>query len=77
VAAILDDPAYEAGDVVNRLRLADDVRLLAATQGQTVSIGDRDGENAIDVASDQRFIRSLNRLGVVSLAPGSVAEGNG
>src|SRR6266568_5166839 len=72
VAAMIDDPSYETGDVETRLqtrlRLADDVLLLAATQRQTVSIGDRDGENAINVASDERFIKSLNRLGVVSLA---------
>ena len=81
VAAMLDDPPYESGDVetrlVNRLRLADDIRLIRATQGQPVSIGDRDGENVINVASDQRFITSLSRLGVVSLAPGSVGEGIG
>ena len=81
VAAMVDDPSYESGDVetrlLTRLRLADDVLLLAATQHQTVSIGDRDGENVINVASDERFIKSLDHLGVVSLAPGSVAEGNG
>jgi hypothetical protein len=81
VAALLDDPSYESGDVktrlLTRLRLADDVLLLATTQRQTVSIGDRDGENVINVASDERFIKSLDRLGVVSLAPGSVAEGDG
>ena len=80
VAAMLDDPEYENGDVearlMNRLRLADDIRLLGATHDQTISIGDRDGDHAINVASDQRFIRSLNRLGVVSLAPGSVGEDN-
>ena len=72
LAAILDDPDYESGDVetrfATRLRLADDLVLLALTeQQQTLLISDRDAERTINVASDERFIRSLDRLGLVSL----------
>jgi hypothetical protein len=74
VAAMLDDPAYESGDVearlVNRLRLADELVLLARIDNQpSVLIGDRDAELTINVASDERFIRSLDRLSLVSLEP--------
>jgi hypothetical protein len=73
VAAMLDDPAYESGDVetrlLNRLRLADDIRLLAAVDGRELKVADRDGPNAVNVASDEPFIRSLDRLGFVSLEP--------
>ena len=74
VAAILDDPDYENGDLesrlATRLRLADDLVLLAMTeQRQTVLVSDRDADQTINVASDERFIRSLDRLGLVSLEP--------
>src|SRR5207245_4574159 len=46
VAALLDDPAYESGNVetrlVNRLRLADDIRLLAGVNGQDLKVADHD-----------------------------------
>ena len=74
VAAILDDPDYENGDMesrlATRLRLADDLVLLAmAERQQTVLVSDRDADQTINVASDERFIRSLDRLGLVSLEP--------
>ena len=74
VAAVLDDPDYENGNVESRLaarlRLADDLVLLAMTeQEQSVLVSDRDTDQAINVASDERFIRSLDRLGLVSLEP--------
>ena len=74
VAAILDDPDYESGDLesrlATRLRLADDLVLLALTeQQQSILVSDRDAEQTINVASDERFIRSLDRLGLVSLEP--------
>ena len=74
VAAMLDDPAYESGDVetrlLNRLRLADELVLLARIENEpSLLIGDRDADLTINVASDERFIRSLDRLGVVSLEP--------
>jgi hypothetical protein len=73
VAAMLDDPAYESGDVetrlVNRLRLADELVLLARIENEpSLLIGDRDADLTINVASDERLIRSLDRLGLVSLA---------
>jgi hypothetical protein len=74
VAAVLDDPDYENGDLesrlATRLRLADDLVLLAMVQQQqTVLVSDRDADLTINVASDERFIRSLDRLGLVSLEP--------
>lgn len=80
VAALLDDPAYESGDVearlVNRLRLADELVLLARIENEpSLLIGDRDADLTINVASDERFIRSLDRLGLVSLEPTLSAGG--
>jgi hypothetical protein len=74
VAAMLDDPAYESRDVetrlVNRLRLADELVLLARIENEpSLLIGDRDAALTINVASDERFMRSLDRLGLVSLEP--------
>ena len=74
VAAVLDDPDYENGDLesrlTTRLRLADDLVLLAKVQQQQpVLVSDRDAKQTINVASDERFIRSLDRLGLVSVEP--------
>ena len=73
VAALLDEPDYELADVetrlVARLRIADDIRLLAAVDGQQLTVADRDATNAINIASDEPFIRSLHRIGFVSLDP--------
>ena len=80
VAAMLDDPAYESGDVetrlLNRLRLADELVLLARIENEpSLLIGDRDADLTINVASDERFIRSLDRLSLVSLEPTLSAGG--
>lgn len=73
VAALLNDPGYEQATVearlLARLRLADDSRLLASLSGQELTVGDRDSPGTINVASDEPFIRSLNRAGFVSLPP--------
>jgi len=74
VAAMLDDPTYESGDVetrlVTRLRLADELVLLARIENQpSMLIGDKDADQTINVASDERFIRSLDRLSLASLEP--------
>ena len=74
VAAMLDDPTYESGDVetrlVNRLRLADELVLLARIENQPgMLIGNKDADQTINVASDERFIRSLDRLSLASLDP--------
>ena len=79
VAAILDDPGYEAEGLerrlMHRLRIADDVVLLAEVAGEPkVSVSDRDGERTLNVSSDQRFIRSLDRLGYVSLDAALLAD---
>jgi hypothetical protein len=80
VAAMLDDSEYESGDVeirlVNRLRLADELVLLAQIANETsLLIGDRDADLTINIASDERFIRSLDRLGLLSLEPTLSAGG--
>jgi len=80
VAAMLDDPAYESGDVetllLNRLRLADELVLLARIDNKpSALVGDKDADQTINVASDERFIRSLDRLGLVSLEPTLSAGG--
>jgi len=73
VAALLDDPDYErarvAARLMARLRLADDARLLAEVDGRTLAVADRDAPDTINVASDEPLIRSLDRLGLVSLPP--------
>ena len=78
VAAILDDPDYETSDVetrlVNRLRLADDIALMGQIDGANLSIGDRDGPETINVATDESFIHSLGRLGFISLGPSSTQK---
>ena len=70
LAALLDDPGYEQetteGRLVTRLRLADDVKLLAGVSGEALSVTDHDGAT-INVASDESFIRCLDRIGFVSL----------
>jgi hypothetical protein len=78
VAAILDDPSYETANaetrLVHRLRIADDVRLIAEVEGSLLSVSDHDAINVINIASDEPFIRSLNRLGFLSLEPGLMPE---
>ncbi|MDQ6944676.1 MAG: hypothetical protein M3256_00045 [Actinomycetota bacterium] len=78
VAALLDDPAYEAADpqsrLAERLRLANDIALLAELDGRRVEISDRDGPEAIVIASDEALLHSLDRLGFVSLPPGARKE---
>lgn len=73
VAAILDDPDYETRDaesrLVSRLRMADDINLIAGLGGRGFAVADRDAADTINVASDEPLIRSLDRIGVVSLDP--------
>jgi hypothetical protein len=73
VAAILDDPTYETAGLedrlVERLRLADDVKLLAAIEDRTLTITDRDKPHTVNISSDEPFLRSLDVLGFVSLEP--------
>jgi len=75
VAALLDDAGYEhlepAPRLGLRLRLADDVRVLGEVAGRTYQVADRDGPATINVASDEPFIRSLERIGFVALSQGS------
>ena len=72
VAALLDDPGYETetpqARLLARLRIANDVALLAELEGQRIDVFDVDGPDRITIASDEPLLRSLDRLGVVSLA---------
>jgi hypothetical protein len=54
---------------VNRLRIADDARLIAEADGHHLAVADNDAAGTINIASDEAFIRSLDRLGFVSLDP--------
>ena len=73
VAALLDDPAYETAGIAERLqqrlRMAGDVALLSEAEGNHLVVSDRDDQASINVHSDEEFIRSLERVGFVSLAP--------
>jgi hypothetical protein len=74
VAALLEDPGYELADpetrLVHRLRLAHDVALIAQALGRPrPAIADLDAPATINVSSDEPLIRSLHRLGFVSLEP--------
>jgi hypothetical protein len=78
VAALLDDPGYETEEpqtrLVARLRIANDVALLAELEGRGLAVSDLEGQDVITVASDEPLLRSLDRLGVVSLARASAEE---
>src|ERR1700694_1502371 len=61
VAAMLDDPAYESGDVEarlgNRLRLADELVLLARIDNQpSLLIGDMDADQTNNAAPGRPMI---------------------
>ncbi len=77
---MLDDPAYESmgpeDRLVERLRLADDVKLLAAMDDRTLTVADRNGPETVNIGSDEPFLRSLDALGFVSLEPGLKEEPN-
>lgn len=80
VAALLDDAGYETADAAarlgQRLRLANDVHLLAQLQDKQIRVTDRDEASAINVSSDEAFLRSLHRLEFVSLVPSLVDPRN-
>jgi hypothetical protein len=73
VAALLDDPDYESATVQqrleDRLRTAGDLVLLADVDGRKLDVSDRDGPATINVHTDEEFIRSLERVGFLSLPP--------
>jgi hypothetical protein len=75
VGALLDDPAYEVAEpqarLVERLRIANDVALLAAIEGRRLQVSDREGPDTIVVASDEPLLHSLDQFGFVSLAAAS------
>jgi ribosomal protein L37AE/L43A len=53
--------------LASRRRFADDIVLIAKVNGRKLSVADRDRAETINVASDESFIHSLDRLGFVSL----------
>lgn len=73
VAAVLDDPEYETAAVEirleRRLRMANDLELLATVEGRKLQVSDRDRADAINVHGDEEFIRSLERIGFLALPP--------
>ena len=78
VAGMLDEPGYEIADaetrLVNRLRLAEDIALVAELEGRRLQISERSSPDTIDISSDEPFVRSLHSLGVVSLEIGLTHE---
>ena len=74
VAALLDNADYETASLEQRLeerlRMAGDLLLLASVDGRRLEVSDRDRLASINVHSDEEFIRSLDRVGFVSLPPG-------
>ncbi len=80
VAALLDDAGYETAELesrlMQRLHLADDLGLLAELQDRQIHVSDRDEVNAVNVSSDEPFLRSLHKLGIVSLEPSLPGQPN-
>ncbi|HEY8884770.1 MAG TPA: hypothetical protein VIO35_05605 [Chloroflexota bacterium] len=74
VAALLDDPEYETAPLEarlrSRIRLAKDLVLLGRVEGHELTLSDREETASINVHTDEEFISSLHRLGLVSLASG-------
>jgi hypothetical protein len=72
VAALLDDPGYEASSLDNRLqqrvRMADDLVLLGQLQGRKLHMSDRDERDSINVHTDEEFVRSLEQQNYLSLS---------
>lgn len=71
VAALIGDPDYESSTaedrLVERLRVAHDAAFLAKLEGRQLVFGDHNLADTINVASDEPLLRSLDRLGLVSL----------
>jgi hypothetical protein len=81
VAALVDNAGYETATaksrLAERLRAADDLRLLEGLENRRIRVSDRDEGNAINISSDEPFIRSLDRLGFLSLDPSLAEPGGG
>jgi len=73
VAALIGDPNYETATtedrLLERLRVAHDSSFLAKFDGRQLVVGHHDLADTINVASDEPLLRSLDRLGFVSLTP--------
>jgi hypothetical protein len=74
VAAVLRDPGYEEQDarerMFRRLRLAEDARLLGELIGcPGLRVGFSDGDDVLDMSTDESLVESLDRYGIASLDP--------
>ena len=71
VAALLDDREYETAGLADRLqariRMADDLVLIGQLEHPPLRVRDQVEPGAINVHSDEEFIRSLDRIGFLSL----------
>ena len=76
VAAILNDAGYQnaalADRLQSRMRMAEDLLLLSQLEHRHLRVTDRERTDAINVHTDEEFIRSLERIGFLSL---SIARG--
>jgi hypothetical protein len=74
VAAVLRDPSYEKQDarerMFRRLRLAEDATFLGELIGCAgLRVGFSDGDDVLDMSTDESLVESLDRYGIASLDP--------
>jgi hypothetical protein len=78
VAALLNDPDYETAPVADRLqsriRMAEDLVLLNKLKDRHLRVSEGEATNAINVHTDQEFIRSLETIGFLSLATEGLSQ---
>jgi hypothetical protein len=70
----MDDPDYETTvsareRLVQRMKLAERIRIIFGVEDKSLETADRDGENVINIANDETMIRSLDSLEFVALDP--------
>jgi hypothetical protein len=79
VASLIGDPGYETLNPVERLteriRVAHDAAFLAELDDKQITVGDRVAPGMINVASDAPFIRSLERIGYLSVRTAERTDG--
>jgi len=79
VAALMRDADYESivlakDRLVRRLQLADGIKTLYALKERTLEVTDQDRNGDINIANDESMIRSLDRIGYLSLAAGATTD---
>jgi hypothetical protein len=79
VAALIGDPGYETlkplERLTERIRLAHEVLFLAELDEKQIRVADHDGDGVVNVSSDEPFIRSLDRVGYLSVRSAMDADG--